>query len=146
VTSASAVNPIRVAMAEVLKTIPALTSDDPAIGGHVYHEGEVRRGDPVPRIVIGAAFETPRGASRYGQRGHMGNEFLKCWGNDSWEAQEVFSAAKSLLDNTVLPLDPTEGHAMVRGEVERVTDYPEPDPEITAHVVIGRYLHEVRSV
>lgn len=142
----SAVNPVRIALVAALKMIPALAADDGDIVAHVYHEGEVRRGDPLPRIVIGSAFETPRGASRYGQLGYAGNEQIKCWGNDSMEAQDLYDAAEAVLSQWVAAGLSVQGFVLVTSLLERLTDYADPDPEVDAHVVVGRWTHEVRRV
>lgn len=142
-STASAVNAVRVGLFDALKTIPALEEDG---WYHVYHEGEVTRGVAVPRVVMAGAFEQGKhyvggGTLALSDRGHSGNIFLRCWGEDSWAAQELYESVCEKLDWQDLALDE---HRLVHGYMERVTDYPEPDPEITAHVVIGRYLHATR--
>jgi hypothetical protein len=137
----SAVNPLRAAVVATLKTIPSLS--DPTFGGRVFHEGEVARETKLPRIVVGSAFETPRGASRYGQRGYAGTLMLKCWAEDSWDAQMLYDEAEVRLQGVMLVID---GHTSVLSILERVTDFPDPDPEVNAHVVAGRLSTEARVV
>jgi hypothetical protein len=134
VTSVSAVNPLRVAISATLKTIPRLY--DAEIGGHVYHEGEVRQGDPVPRVVMGSTPES-RAPSRYNQDVRFsGALFIKCWDLDSWSAQELYELVVGRLHGVPLTVN---AHRLVSGQVERVTDFPEPDPKVAAHVVVARY-------
>lgn len=141
----SPVNALRVALVAALKTIAAL--DDGHGDAHVYHEGEVPRGTPskpapLPRIVYGAHGQSPRQGRRYGQNGMQGNVMLRCWAEDSWEAEVLFNDALLVLQQ---PLAVT-GHVLPGVLIDRVTDYPDPDPDIDAHVVIARVELPTRQV
>lgn len=128
---ASEINPLRVAIDTALQASTLL------VGDKVYHEGDVPRTAVLPYVVIGTATETKQGADFLGaQRGAEQTIQLKSWGNDSWQAQQVHEDVTNRLDGLTLTLP--SGHKLTLAHMERLTDFPEPNPEITGHVVIGR--------
>jgi hypothetical protein len=126
---ATAIPPLRVSIFTALETITMLAGDK------VYHEGDVPRTAALPYIIIGTATETKAGANRIGQPGQEQTHQIKCWGSTSWEAQQVYEQAVLKLDGVILVV---LNHRNVFCQMEYLTDFPEPNPEIGGHVVVGR--------
>jgi uncharacterized protein DUF3168 len=126
---ATAIPPLRVAIFAALETITMLAGDK------VYHEGDVPRTSVLPYIVVGTATETKTGAGFIGQPGQEQTHQIKCWGDNSWVAQQVYEQAVLKLDGQILTV---LNHRNVLCQMEYLTDFAEPNPEVTGHVVIGR--------
>jgi hypothetical protein len=102
----------------------------------VFHEGEVPPKAGPRRVVVGAAGEpstTRRGLSQPSLEQIIA---IRCWGETFGEAFELFRAVHEALSDTLLPL---ATHKMTSAEFGRTTDFPDPDPEIRMHVVVGEY-------
>jgi hypothetical protein len=138
-TAVSAVNPFRVAQAAALNALPI-------IGGpaspRVYHT-KADRDAALPYIVIDGEQEDESGA-RYNQGGQGLFGFMRCWGIDSWEAQEVYNAAKGALHGVSLAVT---GFKNVRPQVERLTGFLDrgagPD-DLGPYCVVGQVTGETK--
>jgi hypothetical protein len=115
--------------------VKAIAGDATLMGmlaGIGVHLRKMPANAPLPCIVLGPVPERPD--SWYGEPGHVADEFPTCWGETLQEAEKVYAALYPVLHNRTLPLD---GHRMIRGKLERLTDHP--DPDVTAHGVFCRY-------
>lgn len=92
---------------------------------------------PFPYIVADVGTETGLGADRYNQQyGHANTQGFNCWGKDKHQAELCYEELKARVDNVPLTV---VGHGISRGRIEKITDFPEPNAEVTGHVVIARY-------
>jgi hypothetical protein len=87
---------------------------------------------PLPCIVLGPVSQ--HGDNRYHEPGHLGLEAPEPWGTTLWEAEDIWVELYRVLHLARLPLD---GHRMMRGELERLTDLA--DPVEGAHKIVTRY-------
>jgi hypothetical protein len=140
-TAVSSINPLRVAVVAALKALPIIGG--PA-SGRVFHT-QAKRSAAYPFIVLDNETETEEGA-RYGQGGQGPGITFRCWGADSWEAQEVFAAAKGALHGVALTVT---GFKVVNPQVARVNGFRDRDAEPDAlgpYCVVGDYSAETKVI
>lgn len=113
---------------------PAAITVDEYAG--VYHEGDVDPDAGPRRTIVGAAGEpitTKRGITQPSLEQIFA---VRCWGTTFSEAFELFRAVYDALNDVMLPL---ATHKMTSATFGRITDFPDPDPKVRMHVVIGEY-------
>jgi hypothetical protein len=101
----------------------------------VFKEGQVDPAAGIRRVVVGATAE-PEDERGLTQGGREQVTQLRCWGATWFEANALARAVHDVLHGWPLSLP---SFRMVQARLGRVTDYPDPDPEILAHVVITEY-------
>lgn len=131
--SASPSVPLRNAIDTVVQTSSFFA------GNKLYLEGsDALRGAALPYVIYGTCTETFEGADSYnGQRSHDSTVQLKAWGADKHQAEQGYAELKAKLDEAALSVT---GHIVTRpGRLSKVTDFPEPNPEVGGHVVVTQY-------